>query len=173
MKKNILIKNIVIQKVEDLISSYEIIAIIDFSGLTSLELKEIRKLFTVNKIFIKVVKNTLVKKALLNLNKNFLIKNINGQKLFLFCNDLPILMDSLNIIKNKNFNFKIKYIYLYNRLYNENNFNELNNISNKENILTKLTFTLKSPIIKFLESIKYPYIRLNFLLKTILKNKEK
>lgn len=172
MKKNIVIKNSIIEEVKNLISNHEIIAIIDFNELKSIELKEIRKLLTINKIFIKVVKNTLMKKALLSFDKDKLSTNINGQKLFLFCNDLLVLINSIEIIKKKNFKFSVKYIYLYNRIYNEDNISELSMVSNKENTLIKLLFTLKSPIIKFLESIKYPYIKLNFLLKIILKNKE-
>lgn len=171
MKKNILVKKNVVSNLEKSINDNIIFAFIDFSNLKSLELKEIRQNLRNNSILAVVIKNTLVKKVLLNFKYDILKFKLIGQNLLVFANNISQLINILNKINKKNINFKINSVFLYNRVYNSSNYLELKNIGDEKAGLIKFIFFLKMPMLKFLKSLKYSYIKLILLLKIIEKNK--
>ncbi len=66
MKKNIIKKKYIVENIKKIFFEKPIIGIVNFSNITSLELKEIRKTLRENNIYIRVFKNTLMIKAFLN-----------------------------------------------------------------------------------------------------------
>lgn len=170
MKKNIIRKEKIINETKDLMHAKLLIAFVNFAKVTSLEFKEIRQTLKKNNICLKVVKNTLVKRLLNSTNDDKLISYVSGQKILIFSDDIKLLVKSLyNISKIYN-NFQVSCLYLYGRLYFGYNYYELCNVGTTEDILIKLIFELKTPIIKFINSIKYPYMQLLLVLKILHAN---
>lgn len=166
MTKNIIRKEKIIHEIQHLLHVKLITAVVNFSKVTSFDLKVIRQELKRQDICLKVVKNTLVKKALTNINNNELINYISGQKLLVFSNELKSLVQVLQHISKLHNNFKVSCLYLYGRIYFDDYY-ELGDIGTIEDVLIKLIFVLKTPIIKFINSIKYPYMQLPLVLKTL------
>lgn len=167
MKKNIILKEKIVTDLQNLLNDFTVTGLINFSKITSIELKEIRQELTKSNIHVKSVKNTLIKKALKNIGNDTLIPQVSGQKLLIFGNEIKIFVTSMKSISKINNNFKINSIYLYNRIYYENNYFELSAIGNKNDQITNFLFVIKSPIIKFIKTLKYSYIKLLLVLKIL------
>ncbi len=169
MKKNIEKKETIINDTQKLISKTNLVAVVNYSGIMSIDLKEIRKNLKEKKVYIKVIKNTLIKIALKNLNNNKLIEKISGQKLFLFSNEIKFLVKFLQKINEVNTKLNFTYLSLYGKVYSKDNYYELNGIGTKEELITKFLFILKTPVIIFINNLKYNYIKLILFLKIIEK----
>lgn len=155
----------IIKEINDLITKSISTTIIDFSKVTSLELKQIRKALFNKNIKAKVLKNNLTKKALIETKNNTLLPYINGQILIIF-SDFEI-SEPLKIIKNfnlKNENLKIKATYVYGRIFENTEIQKIINLKSKEQELQKLIYSLKTPMIRLVQT-------LNTLIK--IKNGEK
>jgi large subunit ribosomal protein L10 len=170
MKKNIIKKEEIIKETQKLLSENLIVGVVTFTNVTSIELKEIRQDLKKKNIIIKVAKNTLVKKAFNDTDNKILIDKLVGQKLLVFGSDIRNLIQSLQIINKNNNNFKFNYFCLYGRVYSEQNYYELSNLGTKEDLIIKFIFICKSPIIKFINSLKYPCMQIILLFKIIESN---
>ncbi|HFL8819554.1 MAG TPA: 50S ribosomal protein L10 [Candidatus Azoamicus sp. OHIO2] len=167
MKTNIIRKEHIVREIQQLAADNLLIALVNFTNVTSLELKEIRQELKNKNIFLKVIKNTLTKKALQNIGNEKLIKYLYCQKLLIFSNDIKLLVTILYQMNKINNNFKLSALYLYDRIYFYDNYYELSTIGTKEAMLIKFLVVLKTPIIKFINNIKYPYVKLITLLKIL------
>ena len=153
MKKNIILKEKIVLDLQNLLTNFTVTGVINFSKVTSNELKEIRQHLNKKNIHVKSIKNTLVKKALRNVRNDKLIDQVSGQKLLIFGNEVKVFITSMRNINKINNNFKVSSIYLYNRIYYENNYFELNNIGTKNDQIINFIFMLKSPIVKFIKTL--------------------
>ncbi len=167
MKTNINLKKNLVKELEILLKTSILTGVVKISKVKSLDLKEIRKELRSKNIYVKLIKNTLIKKAL-NINENKeLMTRISGQKILLFGNDVSLFVNTIQNINKKNNDFSVDAIYLYNRIYFDNNYLYLNNIGTKNDQIVKFVFILKFPIIKFLKTLKYLYIKLIIVFKLI------
>ncbi|HFL8824434.1 MAG TPA: 50S ribosomal protein L10 [Candidatus Azoamicus sp. OHIO1] len=121
--------------------------IVEFKKITSLEIKFLRKELFEKDIKIKVLKNTLTKRAISNTKNEILTKHINGQIFIIFSEkeiNLPIKI--LDKFIKKNANFKIKAICLYGEIYLENDIKKVINTPNKETAILNLISLLNKPL---------------------------
>jgi large subunit ribosomal protein L10 len=139
----------IIKDINNLILNSVSTTIIDYSKVTSLELKKIRHdLFNKN-IKAKVLKNNLVKKSLIETDNNKLLPYINGQILLLFSNNE--ISEPLKIIKtysSKNDNLKIRATYVYGKIFSNIDIQKIINLNSKEQELFNLIYGLKTPIVR-------------------------
>lgn len=139
----------IIKDINNLILNSVSTTIIDYSKVTSLELKKIRRdLFNKN-IKAKVLKNNLVKKSLIETDNNKLLPYINGQILLLFSNNE--ISEPLKIIKtysSKNDNLKIRATYVYGKIFSNIDIQKIINLNSKEQELFNLIYGLKTPIVR-------------------------
>ena len=152
----------IIKDINNLILNSVSTTIIDYSKVTSLELKKIRKdLFNKN-IQAKVLKNNLIKKSLIETDNTKLMPYISGQIILIFSNNE--ISEPLKIIKNyslKNDNLKIKATYVYGKIFSSIDTQKIINLNSKEQELFNLIYGLKTPM-----------IRLVTLLSNLLKTKK-
>ncbi len=152
----------IIKDINNLILNSVSTTIIDYSKVTSLELKKIRKdLFNKN-IQAKVLKNNLIKKSLIETDNTKLMPYISGQIILIFSNNE--ISEPLKIIKNyslKNDNLKIKATYVYGKIFSSIDTQKIINLNSKEQELFNLMYGLKTPM-----------IRLVILLSNLLKTKK-
>jgi len=168
LKKKINIVNDVSQLAENSIST----TIIDYSKLTSLEIKYIRKSLFEKNIKVKVLKNTLAKKIFQNTNNHVLTDYLIGQTMIVFSeDDISNPMKILSELKKEYTNIKIKSICVYNQLFFEKNMTNLINLPNKTQALSKFVICIKFPLKKIVNNLNYPCVRLLNVLKLINNSK--
>ena len=141
-------KNIV-KDINNLLANSVSTTILDYSKVTSLELKHIRKALFNRNIKAKVLKNNLIKKALNETENNKLLPYVRGQILIIFSNSE--ISEPLKIIKDfnsKNENIKIKATYLYGRIFENKDIQKIIRLNSKEQELQNLIYSLKISIIR-------------------------
>ncbi len=148
------------------ISNSTLMAIIEYKGITSIEMKYLRKELNKNNIKIEIIKNSLTKKALEKTNNNQIIENINGQIFILYSEkeiNVPLkIMDTYNKkIKEK---LKFKAIYLCGKLIKFKKLEEILNMPTKEESLLNIINIIKKPLLNLKYLIEQPYVK---LLKTL------
>lgn len=162
MKNNIEKKKYIISEIELITKNTISTILIDYSKIKSLDLNIIRKYLFDKNIVIKVLKNNLAKKAFINTDNKFLNNYLKGQILLIFINENEIpLIKKIIKLKNEYDEFKIKFIYLYNKLFKSEDLNYLETLPEKA-----------LSISKFIKKVKLPLIILTKQLN-ILKNKIK
>lgn len=170
----------ILEKKQELIKKINLLAeksistmIIDYSKIKSIEIKYIRKSLHEKKINVKVLKNTIAKKALTNTQNEKLCKDLIGQTLLIFSeNDIVTPIKTINKLKKKYNNIKIKSICIYSNLFSGKHINDLINLPTKKQAIANLNIKLKLPIIKLINYLKYPHTRLNLILKSMTNNQK-
>lgn len=158
-------KTHIIKEINTLLMKSISTTIIDYSKVTSLELKQIRKALFNKNIKAKVLKNNLTKKALIETENNKLLPYITGQILIIFSDfEISEPLKIIKIFNSKNENLKIKATYLYGKVFETAEIHKIVNLRSKEQELQKLIYSLKTPIIRLVQI-------LNNLIK--IKNGEK
>jgi large subunit ribosomal protein L10 len=128
--------------------------VIDYTKVTSLELKQLRKALFNKDIKAKILKNTLTKKALLNSQKE-LIPYINGQTLLVFSKtEISIPIKIIKDYAQKATNLKIKAIYVYGKIFKDEGIQQIINLKSKEHEITKIIKYIEMPISKLINVLK-------------------
>ena len=142
-------KKNIITEINNLLLNSVSTTILEYSKVTSLELKHIRKALFNKNIKAKVLKNNLIKKALTETENGKLLPYVHGQILIIFSNSE--LSEPLKIIKDfnsKNKNIKIKATYLYGRIFENKDINKIIRLNSKEQELQNLIYSLKISVIR-------------------------
>ncbi len=173
MKNNILKKIDVVSLAENLISNNEMVVVVDFTKVKSIDLKEIRVKLFQNNFRINVIKNSLFKRALLKSpHSEVILRSLSGQNLFVFGNDIGILIKILKSINKINPNFKMILAYSYGKLFSGESILSLLDVKNKLGEVLVFISVLRFLLLKLLQALKYNNFKLLFLLKLIKINKE-
>lgn len=142
-------KKNIIKEINNLLINSVSTTILDYSKVTSLELKHIRKALFNKNIKAKVLKNNLIKKALNETANDKLLPYIHGQILIIFSNFE--ISEPLKIIKDfnsKNKNIKVKATYLYGRIFENKDIQKIIRLNSKEQELQNLIYSLKISVIR-------------------------
>ncbi|WP_185869481.1 50S ribosomal protein L10 [Blattabacterium cuenoti] len=152
-----------------LLSNIETIYLIDISNLNCNQISVLRKNFHEQNIQMKVVKNTLLRKAMEKNDKFYSFFSIlNGNTTILFSNKMKENIAS-KIIKNFHIQEKIdkpylKGAYIQKSFYFGNESLDLIiNIKSKEDIIANILYTLQFPMIHIILSLSNIYGILNAL----------
>lgn len=155
MKNNLKKKIDTIKNINELLSKSISTTIVEYKNVKSIEIKILRKKLLEQNIKIKITKNTLTKRAILDTNNVLLKKYLSGQILIIFSekeDNLPIKI--LDSFVKKNENFKIKAICLYGHIFLENDIKNIISMPNKEMSLQNLVHLMRSPLIKLINTLK-------------------
>ncbi len=155
MSKILKQKSTMLNEINELVSNSVSTTVINYSKTTSLEIKLLRKELFNNNLKIKVLKNTLTKKALVNTTKKDLIPYITGQILIIFGQDE--VFNHINLVNNfnkKNNNLKIKAIYIYNKLFINDDIKKIINLNSKETEIYNIITSIKTPLTLLINILK-------------------
>lgn len=155
-------KAALLKEINDLSNKSLSITIVDYSKITSLELKQIRKKLFAKNFKTKVFKNKLTQKAIINTNNNTLSSYITGQILMIFSeSEISEPLKIINYFTSKNANLKIKATCVYGKVFINENLKKITNLNSTDDQLCNLIYT-----------IKYPIIKLSQILNLIITNKK-
>lgn len=167
----------IIQELEDQIKKQKIMIFFDFSNLDSKSLFNFRKKTKQTNSFLKIVKKSLLEKSFERLDqKEFVerIKKIKTQLGIVFGIEDEIIPAKLcYLFSQENKNFKILGGICNDSFWLTEKIIELAQLPSRNEILTRLVYTLKNPLFNFLNIFQNNFKGLIMILRVIsLKNKK-
>ncbi|BBA84824.1 50S ribosomal protein L10 [endosymbiont of Pachyrhynchus infernalis] len=157
-------KNIVLNLNELLKHKILSLILINPTYLSFNDLIYIRKNVISKKLNLFMIKNSLLKKSIVNTKFNFIEKYANGPNMILYFyeyNIIDYVKKIISFFKNKNLN-NIKLIFVENRIFVESKIDYLHNLISFENSIKKIIFILNKisiinllKIFNFIKKIKH------------------
>lgn len=155
MSTNLDAKKVAVADIKKLVGEAKSIVLVDYRGLTVSQDTALRKTMRENNIVYKVLKNTLFKKALEELNISGLDEALNGTTAFAF--GLDDETAAPRVIKNamKDYtNLQVKAGVLGTKAITEAEVKTLANIPAKEQLVAQLLYVLNAPVSGLARALK-------------------
>ena len=155
MSKNLEVKKDVVSEIKEKLDKSVSIVLVDYRGLDSEQVAELRNHLREAEVDYKIYKNTLLKIAMED-EKYKEIKNVlEGPTAVAFSyTDATIAARKLNDIAKKYQNLQFKAGIVENTFYDEEKIKAIGEIPSREELLSKLLGSLKSPITNFARVLK-------------------
>ncbi len=165
-----------IQSLEEIKSKLEgakAVFLVDYTGLTHIQLEEFRHELATAKAEVAVLKNTLVNIALTD-KKIDATEKLKGPHAVIFANEDPIAAAKVIVAFNKKYQLPvIKFGIFEDKVIEEGVVTQLSTIPPKEVLLAKLVGLLQSPITSLVYDLNFNIQKLAQLLKAIEEKKGK
>ncbi len=155
MSTNLDAKKVAVGAIKQLIGDAKSVVLVDYRGITVAQDTALRKTMRENNVVYKVLKNSLFKKALEELNIEGLSEALNGTTAFAF--GLEDETVAPRIIKNamKDYtNLQIKAGLLGNKELSEADVKNLASIPSKEQLVAQLLYVLNAPVSGLARALK-------------------
>lgn len=155
MSTNLDAKKVAVADIKKLVSDAKSIVLVDYRGITVSQDTALRKTMRENNVVYKVLKNTLFKKALAELNISGLDEALNGTTAFAFGLDDETVAP--RVIKNamKDYtNLQVKAGVLGTKAITEAEVKNLASIPSKEQLVAQLLYVLNAPVSGLARALK-------------------
>ena len=155
MSTNLDAKKVAVAEIKKLVSDSKSIVLIDYRGITVSQDTALRKTMRENNVVYKVLKNTLFKKALAELNISGLDEALNGTTAFAFGLDDETVAP--RVIKNamKEYtNLQVKAGVLGTKAITEAEVKSLASIPSKDQLVAQLLYVLNAPVSGLARALK-------------------
>jgi len=145
------------------------IIITDFQGLTVEKMNKLRRDLEKAGATYKVIKNTVSKKVLAELNINGGLKELfTGVTGIVFAKEYVSAIKILKAFeKDSEEKFKIKGGYLDSKSTSLAQITEISKLSSKEELIAKLVFMLNQPVVKFVRQLAKPKADVVYVLNAV------
>ncbi len=149
------------------------IIITDYQGLTVAQLNKLRRELKKVGAKYKVIKNTLSKRILkeININSNMEVF-FTGVTGLVFCKDYVTAIKVLTKFAAENENLKIKVGYIEHKSYTAKEIKEISKLNSKEELVAKLVGLLKQPLYRLVGALSSPKRKIVYSLKAVSDKKE-
>jgi large subunit ribosomal protein L10 len=141
-------KATIVSNITELVKKSNSMLFTDFTGLTVEQVNELRKEFRSSNIGYKVSKNTLIKRALQDMeNSDKVYPYLKGPTGIVFGNEDPL--EPIKIIKKfieKNNKPSVKVIYLEKNIYPGEELDNLSKLPSKKEILASILGSISAPL---------------------------
>lgn len=155
MKKILNKKIIMLNEINELLSNSISTAIVNYAKTKSLDIKLLRKELFNNNLKIKVLKNTITKKALINTSSSDLIPYIKGQILMIFsANDVSKHIKIIDNFNKRTNSLKTKAVCVYGKIFIDNEIQKIRNLNSKETEIYNIITTINTPLILLANILK-------------------
>jgi len=138
----------VVAQVKDMLENAVAVYLADYSGITVEEVNNIRNDFRKEGVQYKVLKNTLVKRALDEAGKyDKLADHLVGMTGYIFASDNPVI--PAKIIKkyfDEKQKFSLKACYIEGQYYDGSRLNELASLPSKKELIAGILGSIEAPI---------------------------
>ncbi len=146
----------------DEIKTHNINILVNFSGLSVPEMQQLRTDLKESGCRMMVIKNTLLEKAYKNTDYYEMCDGIRGPTFTVWSKEI----DEIGVVK-KLFDFKkksgkidIKAGLIGGRLFSSEELEIIGNLPGRKEIEAKIVWSLKMPVLKMVNALKYPVTRL-------------
>ncbi len=148
------------------------IFLVDFRGLKTNQLNELRKKIREASSRYKVIKNRLIRKALTDSENQELLKHVDGPTSFAYTHEDPIPLAKVLVEFSKGSpELKLKAGFVDNAPLNIEDIKELARISGRDDLLSKMCFLLNSPLTGLIRVLRADQQSLVMMLKQIADKK--
>lgn len=148
------------------------IFLIDFRGLKTNELNDLRKKIRGASSRYKVIKNRLIRKALTDSENEKILQSVDGPTSFAYTEEDPILLAKILVeFAKESPELKLKAGFVYNAPLSIDDIKELARITGREDLLSKLCFLLNSPLVGLVRVLRANQLNLVMILKQIADKK--
>ncbi|MCY4160559.1 MAG: 50S ribosomal protein L10 [Flavobacteriaceae bacterium] len=164
-----------IQELTQILDSSEVLYVADLEGLTANKNNSFRRLCFENDVSLKVVKNTLLSRAMDSSTKDFgeLDQVLKGSSTIIYGSQANQPAKLIRTFQKKENKPKFKGAYVYQSIYlGEDKLVELEKLKSKEELLSDVLGLLQAPAINVISALKSGGQNLMGILETISK-KEK
>ena len=140
-------KEAVVSEVADLVSSSKAVVICEYRGLTVAELSSLRKTMREKEAKINVYKNSLVERAVEQLNHSELKEYLTGPNIFVFMDDYTNgSLKGLAKFAKKHEDFNIKGGIIEGKISDANYVKQIASLPSKEGLVSMLLSVLQAPM---------------------------
>lgn len=162
-----------LEKIKNKLEKAQAVFMVDYTGLSHIQLEEFRRELSSAKAEAVVLKNTLVNIALAD-RKIDASEKLKGPHAVIFANEDPIAAAKVIVAFNKKYQLPvIKFGIFENKVIEEGVITELSTIPSKEVLIAKLLGLLNAPISNFVHGLNFNITKLAQLLKAIEEKKSK
>lgn len=168
-------KNQVIEELTQNLQEVGNFYLTDVTYLSVNELNELRQMLKEEGISLRVVKNTLVEKALdkAEIQNDEIKKHLNGQSSIIFCQNVNQPAKVIQKFRKKRERPLIKIAYVQESLYvGDDKIDQLAELKSKEDLVADVVQLLKSPMDNLISGLKSGQNDLTGILKTLSQREE-
>lgn len=148
MALNIEGKKVVVSEVSALIANAQTMAVAQYSGVAVSDLTTLRKSAREQGVQIRVLKNTLARRAIAGTSFESLSKDLTGQLLYSISDDAVAAAKVLNDFAKTNDKLILKAGVYNGTLLDQAGIKALASIPSREELLAKLAYVMKAPVAK-------------------------
>lgn len=153
MSLNLDQKKQVVEDVSAVVGNAQAAIIAEYRGLTVEEMKALRREAHDNNVYLKVVKNTLLRRAVQDTDFSCLDEHLVGPLAFAASEDPVAVAKVLNKYAKEYDAFEIKAGSMQGSLLNESDIKALAQLPSREELLAKLMGTMQAPVAKFVQTL--------------------
>ena len=153
MSLNISQKKQVVKDVSAVVADAQATIIAEYRGLTVEQLKVLRREAHDNKVYFRVVKNTLLRRAVQDTDHACLDELLVGPLAFAASDDPVAVAKVLNKYAKEHDAFQIKAGAMSGKLLSEGDIKALAQLPSYEELLAKLMGTMQAPVTKFVQTL--------------------
>lgn len=171
MTLNLAAKKAVVEEVTEVASKAISAVVADYRGLTVNQMTQLRNQARKSGVYIRVVRNTLTKKAFKNTEFECLNDLLVGPIFIALSLQAP--SDAARLLKEfaKTFDkLEIKALSVGGKVYNSSQIDMVASLPTRDEALSKLMYVMKAPIEKFVRTLAEPHAK---LVRTIAAIKDK
>ncbi len=145
----------------------------EYVGLTVAEMESIRNTLKEQGFTFNVIKNNIVKKAIVGTEWEVLTEHLRGPNAFAICFDDPAALAKALVDKAKEFKkLKVKFGCMDGRVFDAKDIIALSKLPPREVLLAQLLGTMKAPISGFVNVLAANIRQLLYVLKAIEEKKK-
>jgi len=153
MSLNLDQKKQVVEDVSAVVGDAQAAVIAEYRGLTVEQMKVLRREAHENNVYLRVVKNTLLKRAVQDTDFSCLDEHLVGPLAFAASEDPVAVAKVLNKYAKEYDAFEIKAGSMAGSLLSEGDIKALAQLPSREELLAKLMGTMQAPIAKFVQTL--------------------
>ncbi len=153
MSLNLSQKKQVVEDVSAVVENAQATVVAEYRGLTVEQMKVLRREAHENNVFLKVVKNTLLRRAVQDTDHACLDDILVGPLAFAASEDPVAVAKVINKYAKEYDAFNIKAGSMQGALLNEDDVKALAALPSREELLAKLMGTMQAPVSKFVQTL--------------------
>lgn len=153
MSLNLTEKKAVVAEVSDQIASAQAVVLAEYRGLTVSEITALRAEARKSDVYLRVLKNTLVRRAVEGTDFAGLADDMVGPLMFGISTDPVAAAKVMNNFAEDNDKFVIKAGAMPNEVLNAAGIKALASMPSRDELLAKLLGTMQAPVAKFVQTL--------------------
>ncbi|OGV26812.1 MAG: 50S ribosomal protein L10 [Legionellales bacterium RIFCSPHIGHO2_12_FULL_37_14] len=166
-------KKVVVEEVANVASKALSAVVADYRGLTVNQMTQLRAAARKNKVYMRIVRNTLTKRAFASTPYSNLSDKLVGPVIIALSLDSP--GDAARLFKEYTKTFEtleVKALSLSGQIYDGSQLNAIASLPTRDEALAKLMYMMKAPVEKLVRTMAEPHAKLTRLLAQVKDTKQ-